>query len=267
MKQKKMKNMPIDFLFPYTYHLVSQKTGGYQKAWKKYQKYDDKKQYFELLCVVILLLFGLDIGCFMYLLLQGNLHLDFSFFSIFFLLLLILVAGMLETDVSDAKEEFEAKINNSFNHFSIYQTCFYIKLDNEKALNLFESLTSKNLHSQTLDLSDYKVYANIYNELSSDTTRYFVGQMKNGKLIAVDNYDSDYKPFTRSMIATINDYALYIKEHHLESKFANSATLRFSTKYLDKNYKPMLVMKNKNGATLHLKQNSNINVKNVVFTN
>ena len=261
-----MKIMPIDFLFPYTYHLVSQKTGGYQMAWKKYQKYDDKKQYFELLCVIILLLFGLDIGCFMYLSLQGNLHLDFLF-SIFFLLLLIFVAGTLGTDVSNAKEEFEAKVNNSFNHFSIHQTCFYVKLDNEKALNLFEDLASKRLHSKALDLSNYKIYTDIYNELSGDTVRYFMGQMKNGQLIPIGNHNKYCKLVTKRMLAIINSYALYIKKHHLESEFADSATLRFSTKYLDKDYKPMLVMTNKNGKTLHLKQNGNINVKSVVSTN
>ena len=262
-----MRIMPIDFLFPYTYHLVSQKTASYQIAWKKYQKYNDKKQYFEFLCGAILLLFGLEIFYFMYMLLQDNLHIDFFFFIII-LLVLIFATGTFEADVSNAKEEFETKVNDSFNHFSIYQTCFYIKLDNEKALNFFEDLASKGLHSKALDLSNYKVYADIYDEIANKTTRYFMGQMKNGQLIVVNNYDPDYKPVTKSMLSTINSYALYIKKHHLENEFANSATLRFSTKYLDKDYMPMLVMKNnKDGKVLHLKQNSNINVKNVVSTN
>ena len=261
-----MKIMPIDFLFPYTYHLVSQKTAGYQTAWNEYQKYNDKKQYFELLCIVTLLLFGLDICYFMYVLLQGNLHTSFLFFIII-LLVLIFATGTLDADVSNAKEEFEAKVNNSFNHFSIHQTCFYIKLDNEKALSLFEDLASKRLHSKALDLSNYKIYTDIYNELSGDTVRYFMGQMKNGQLIPIGNHNKYCKLVTKRMLTTINSYALYIRKHHLEKEFADSATLRFSTKYLDKDYKPMLVMTNKNGKTLHLKQNSNINVENVVSTN
>lgn len=153
------------------------------------------------------------------------------------------------------------------NHFQVKQTSFYIAISYERIESLIEDyLHSKKIKSK-LVFNYYKVYADIYDELSGDTTRYFMGQMKNGQLMPVGNYNKYCKLATKSMLTIINSYALYIKKHHLESEFADSATLRFSTKYLDKDYKPMLVMTNKNGKTLHLKQNGNINVKNVVSTN
>lgn len=153
------------------------------------------------------------------------------------------------------------------NNFQVKQTSFYIAVSNEKLEQLSKDYLRSKKTKSKLVFNYYNVYADIYDETSGDTTRYFIGQMENGQLIVVDNYDPDYKPVTKSMLTAINSYALYIKKHHLENEFADSATLRLSTKYLDKDYKPMLVMTNKNGKTLHLKQNGNINVKNVVFTN
>lgn len=127
-------------------------------------------------------------------------------------------------------------------------------------------LCSKKTKSK-LVFNHYNVYVDIYDETSGDTIRYFIGQMKNEQLMPVGNYNKYCKLATTDMITTINSYALYIKKRHLEKEFADSATLRYSAKYLDKDYKPMLVMTNKSGATLHLKQNNNINAENVVFTN
>lgn len=153
------------------------------------------------------------------------------------------------------------------NHFQVKQTSFYISISYEEIELLIKNYLYSKKTKSKLVFNYYKVYADIYDELSGDTTRYFMGQMKNGQLMPVGNYNKYCKPATKSMLTIINSYALYIKKHHLESEFADSATLRLSTKYLDKDYKPMLVMTNKNGKTLHLKQNGNINVKNVVSTN
>lgn len=153
------------------------------------------------------------------------------------------------------------------NHFQVKQTSFYIAVSNEKLEQLSKDYLRSKRTKLKLAFNYYNVYVDIYDETSSNTTRYFIGQMKNEQLMPVGNYNKYCKLATTDMITTINSYALYIKKHHLENEFADSATLRLSTKYLDKDYKPMLVMTNKNGKTLHLKQNSNINVKNVVSTN
>ena len=113
----------------------------------------------------------------------------------------------------------------------------------------------------------YNVYVDIYDETSSNTTRYFIGQMKNEQLMPVGNYNKYCKLATTDMITTINSYALYIKKHHLENEFADSATLRYSAKYLDKDYKPMLVMTNKSGKVLHLKQDISNLPDNVICSN
>lgn len=153
------------------------------------------------------------------------------------------------------------------NDFQVKQTSFYIAVSNEKLEQLSKDYLRSKKTKSKLFFNHYNVYVDIYDETSGNTTRCFIGQMKNEQLMPVGNYNKYYKLATTDMITTINSYALYIKKHHIESEFADSATLRLSTKYLDKDYKPMLVMTNKSGKVLHLKQNSNINVDNVAFTN
>ena len=151
-------------------------------------------------------------------------------------------------------------------HFRVKQTSFYIDISNETLELLSKYYLCNKETKSRLDFNQYSVYVDIYDEMSGDTTRYFIGQMNNGQLMSVSNYNEHCKLATKDMLATINSYALYIKKHHLESEFTNSATLRFSTKYLDKDYKPMLIMTNKDNEVLHLKQNSNLDAENVVFT-
>lgn len=160
-----------------------------------------------------------------------------------------------------------SKMPKLSSHFRAKQTSFYIDISNETLELLSKYYLCNKETKSKLDFNQYSVYVDIYDELSGDTVRYFMGQMKNGQLMPIGNHNKYCKLATKDMITTINSYALYIKKYHLESKFADSATLRYSAKYLDKDYKPMLVMINKSGATLHLKQNSNINAENVVFTN
>ena len=153
------------------------------------------------------------------------------------------------------------------NDFQVKQTSFYIAISYERIESLIKDyLYSKKIKSK-LVFNYYNVYADIYDELSGDTTRYFIGQMENGQLIPIGNHNKYCKLATKSMLTAINSYALYIKKHHLESEFADSATLRFSTKYLGKDYKPMLVMTNKSGKVLHLKQDISNLPDNVICSN
>ena len=179
--------------------------------------------------------------------------------------LLMMVAAVFT--VIGAYAETKVSYTLKPNYFQIKQTSFYIAISNKELELLIKHYLHSTAINSELDFDHYNIYVDIYDEVIDDTTKYLLGQMNNGQIMAVDNYMSDYELATKDMITTINSYALYIKKHHLESKFADSATLRYSAKYLDKDYEPMLVMTNKSGATLHLKQNSNINAENVVFTN
>lgn len=153
------------------------------------------------------------------------------------------------------------------NNFQVKQTSFYIAVSNEKLEQLSKDYLRSKKTKSKLVFNYYNVYADISDETSGDTTRYFMGQMKNEQLMPVGNYNKYCKLATTDMITTINSYALYIKKHHLESEFADSATLRLSTKYLDKDYKPMLVMTNKSGKVLHLRQNTSDLSDNVICSN
>lgn len=160
-----------------------------------------------------------------------------------------------------------SKMPKLSSHFRVKQTGFYIDISNETLELLSKYYLCNKETKSRLDFNQYSVYTDIYDEMSGDTTRYFMGQMRNGQLMSASNYNKYCKLATTDMITIINNYALYIKKHHLENIFADSATLRFSTKYLDKDYKPMLIMTNKDNEVLHLKQNSNMDAENVVFTN
>lgn len=161
-----------------------------------------------------------------------------------------------------------SKMPKLSSHFRVKQTSFYIDISNETLELLSKYYLCNKETKSRLDFNQYSVYVDIYDELSGDTTRYFIGQMNNGQLMSASNYNEHCKLATKDMLATINSYALYIKEHHLESEFTNSATLRFSTKYLDKDYEPQLVMKGKDGKVLYLKHNiSKRDIDNVEMVN
>lgn len=90
--------------------------------------------------------------------------------------------------------------------------------------------------------------------------------MKNGRITA-STHNSDYaKVATTNMLTALDSYATYIKEHHLESDFKDSAKLELSDKYLDQDYRPMLIMKGKDGQILRVKEQTSATAKNVILT-
>ena len=168
------------------------------------------------------------------------------------------------------------QVRDSSNGFRVAQSSFQIRPNNRLTPpdpmfkgsiddDLVDYMSEKP-SEPTKTTTNYRVYVTLNTENGKKRT-YLIGKMVNGVLAASTKGLHNEKVIPLSMLNIMNCYASYIKKHHLEKEFADSATLRFSTKYLDKDYKPMLVMTNKNGKTLHLKQNGNINVKNVVSTN
>ena len=174
------------------------------------------------------------------------------------------------------QNNIDDQVRNSSNGFRIAQSSFQIRPNNRLTpsdpsikTSINDDLVAymlKDSDVPTKTTTNYRVYVTIHTENGKKQT-YLIGKMVNGVLSASTKGSHNEKVIPHSMLNIMNCYASYIKKHHLEKEFADSATLRFSTKYLDKDYKPMLVMTNKNGKTLHLKQNGNINVKNVVSTN
>lgn len=246
--------MPIDFLLPKLFKPDIKTVIEHQHT-RKIRRCNQLYSTISGLVAAICYIIAIAIG-------NTNEQVKVALLKIF---LLMMAAGVFTVISAYAG----SKVSNTLkpNYFQIKQTSFYIAISNKELELLIKYYLHSTAINSGLDFDHYNIYVDIYDEVIDDTTKYLLGQMNNGQIMAVDNYMSDYKPATTDMVTTINSYALYIKKHHLEKKFADSATLRYSAKYLDKDYKPMLVMTNKSGAILHLKQNSNINAENVVFTN
>ena len=174
------------------------------------------------------------------------------------------------------QNNIDDQVRDSSNGFRVAQSSFQIRPNNRLTppdpsikTSINDDLVAymlKDSDVPTKTTTNYRVYVTINTENGKKRT-YLIGKMVNGVLAASTKSSHNEKVIPHSMLNLMNCYASYIKKHHLEDDFKNVAKVKYSNKYLDKDYKPMLVMTNKNGKTLHLKQNSNINVKNVVSTN
>ena len=247
--------MPIDFLLPKPFKPDMTDAAEHQST----RRIIKRNQFYSIISGLVAAIFFITaayISCMSNE--QGNVILLKIFLLMMFATIFFSISTYTGTKVGTALKP---------NYFQIRHTSFYIAISNKELKLLIKHYFHSTSKKSKLGFDHYNVYADIYNEMVDYTTRCFIGQMKNGQLITVDNYGSDYELATKEMITTINSYALYIRKHHLESEFADSATLRFSTKYLDKNYKPMLVMKNKDGKVLHLKQYTSNLSDNVICSN
>lgn len=138
------------------------------------------------------------------------------------------------------------------NGFQLAQTSFQVrpnKIASDKSLYGYLDEKPKTKSSTT---NDYQIYAKVYHGKSYQT--YLFGTMKNGRFTANLQDSAKSKVATTAMLTALDSYATYIKEHHLESDFKDSAKLEFSDKYLDQDYRPMLIMKGKDGQILRVKE-------------
>ena len=174
------------------------------------------------------------------------------------------------------------------NGFQVKQTSFIIK-PNE---NLFQSnATDYVLEGKKGSIStnskNYAVYARVYDSSSHNYYNYLIGNMVDGNFETItttqENHywsertapsgvrhirDDDHDRLIKDeQLKALDTYIEFIKKHHLEDNFKNDAKLIISNKFYDKNYKPQLVMKGKDGRILYMKHNiSRKDIANVGIT-
>ena len=134
---------------------------------------------------------------------------------------------------------------------------------------------------------NYAVYARVYNTSSHNYYNYLIGNMVNGTFETItttqeNSYwsdrtsglgvryigDNDHDRLIKDeQLKTLDTYIEFIKKHHLEDNFKNNAKLIMSNKFYNKDYKPQLVMKGKDGRILYMKHNLDKNdITNVGIT-
>lgn len=152
---------------------------------------------------------------------------------------------------------------NDNNGFSVAQTSFQVRPNKIATGEDMDDYLCENPKAKPSTTDNYQIYARVYHGKSYRT--YLFGTMKNGRITA-STHNPDYaKIATTNMLTALDSYATYIKKHHLESDFKDSAKLELSDKYLDQDYRPMLIMKGKDGQILRVKEQTLATAKNVVL--
>lgn len=166
--------------------------------------------------------------------------------------------------VSYAKVSRDDKaISDVNNGFQLAQTSFQVRPNKiASGKNLYDYLSEKP-KTKSSTTNDYQIYAKVYHGKSYQT--YLFGTIKNGHFTANIRNTHKTKVATTGMLTALDSYATYIKKHHLESDFKDSAKLELSDNYLDQDYRPMLIMKGKDGQILRVKEQTSATAKNVVL--
>ena len=160
--------------------------------------------------------------------------------------------------------------------FQVKQTSFIIQ-PNEKPFqsNANNYIFDNKENSMPTNSKNYAVYARVYDSSSHSYYNYLIGNMVNGTFETItttqeNNYWSDRHSGLRihsigdddhdlliknKQLKTLDTYIEFIKKHHLEGNFKDDAKLIMSNKFYDKNYKPQLVIKGKDGRILYMKHN------------
>ena len=166
------------------------------------------------------------------------------------------------------------QVRDSSNGFRVAQSSFQIRPNNrltppdpmsKGSDDDLVAYMSEKPTEPTKTTTNYRVYVTLNTENGKKRT-YLIGKMVNGVLAVSTKGSHNEKVIPYSMLNIMNCYASYIKKHHLENDFKNVAKLKYSNKYLDHDYHPILVMEGKKGQVLHLKPNGNVKVDNVLLT-
>ena len=202
--------------------------------------------------------------------------------------LFIIGVGMIVAGALLMPFRQKASTTDFGNGFQVKQTSFIIQ-PNE---NSFQSNDSSYVfdnqeNSMSTNSKNYAVYARVYNSSSHNYYNYLIGNMVNGNFETItttqeNSYWSDRTTFSGvryirnddhdrlikdKQLKALDTYIEFIKKHHLEDNFKNDVKLIMSNKFYDKNYKPQLVMKGKDGRILYMKHNiSKKDIANVGIT-
>ena len=151
------------------------------------------------------------------------------------------------------------------NGFQVKQSSFIIQ-PNEKSFqsNVADYILDGKKDSISTSSKNYAVYAKVYDSSSHNYYNYLIGNMVNGTFETITTrqkkiYQSDTEKHDRlikiGQLKTLDTYIEFIKKYHLEDNFKDNAKLIINNKFYDKNYKPQLIMKGKDGRILYMKHN------------
>lgn len=192
--------------------------------------------------------------------------------------IIILFGGFVTAVVGIVSQPL--KLENSTtkfgNGFQVKQTSFIIqpneKLFQSNAVNYVLKGKKGNISTSS---KNYAVYARVYNSSSHNYYNYLIGNMVDGNFETItttqENHywsertapsgvrhirDDDHDRLIKAQqLKALATYIEFIKKHHLEDNFKDDVKLIMSNKFYDKNYKPQLVMKGKDGRILYMKHN------------
>ena len=204
--------------------------------------------------------------------------------------IIMLIGGFATAVVGIVSQPLKLEKNTTDfgNGFQVKQTSFIIK-PNEKPFQAKAAdyvLDDKKGNISTSS-KNYAVYARVYNSSSHDYYNYLIGNMVNGTFETItttqENHywsertapsgiryirDDDHDRLIKEdQLNALDTYIEFIKKHHLEDNFKDNVKLIMSNKFYNKNYKPQLVMKGKDGRILYMKHNiSKKDIANVGIT-
>ena len=163
------------------------------------------------------------------------------------------------------------------NGFQVKQTSFIIQ-PNESSFqsSVADYVLDGKQGNIPTSSKNYAIYARIYNNSSHSYYNYLIGNMVNGYFETITttqkkDYQSDDEKHNRlikdEQLKALDTYIEFIKKHHLEDNFKDNSKLIINYKFYDKNYKPQLVMKGKDGRILYTRHNiSKKDIANVGIT-
>lgn len=219
------------------------------------------------LIIIIIGIIVLLISCFIYFIIKNE---DAVYITGIIGTIIIMIGCLLASQQISVGNQ----VRDSSNGFRVAQSSFQIRPNSRltppdpmsKGSNDdLVAYMSEKPSVPTKTTTNYRVYVTINTENGKKRT-YLIGKMINGVLAASAKGSHNEKVIPHSMLNTMNCYASYIKKHHLEDDFKNVAKLKYSNKYLDHNYYPILVMEGKKGQVLHLKPSGSVKVDNVLLT-
>lgn len=283
--------MNLGLFLPKIYHFVRQNYVINGKHFNQFiNTYNTSNQRSKLLLIIGCIVIGVGTA----LLLYGD-HLyhvkkSSRLTSIDIMGIIMLIGGFVTAVVGVVSQPL--KLENSTtdfgNGFQVKQTSFIIQPNENsfqaKAADYVFDDKKGNISTSS---KDYAVYARVYNSSSHNYYNYLIGNMVNGSFETItttqeNSYwsdrtsgqgvhyirDDDHDRLIKDEhLKALNIYIKFIKKHHLEDNFKDNAKLIMSNKLYDKNYKPQLVMKGKDGRILYMKHNiSKKDITNVGIT-
>ena len=283
--------MNLGLFLPKIYHFVRQNYVINGKHFNQFiNTYNTSNQRSKLLLIIGCIVIGVGTALLLYGDHRYHVKKSSGLTSIDIMGIIMLIGGVATAVVGIVSQplKLEKSTTDFGSGFQVKQTSFIIK-PNEKPFQakaadyVFDNKKS----SMSTNSKNYAVYARVYNSSSHNYYNYLIGNMVDGNFetitTAQENHywsertapsgvrhirDDDHDRLIKDgQLKALDTYIKFIKKHHLEDNFKDNAKLIMSNKLYDKNYKPQLIIKGKDGRILYMKHNiSKKDIANVGIT-